>query len=248
MSVFEPILQSFAAPWTPSNPRLHFLILEEQPIGTVLTTLTALDADAPIESFRLSANPYFEINNVTGTIRTSARIDYEAIKEIAVTATVVDTGVPQLTATAQLLIDVISANDNGPAFEQSAYEFAVPENSVAGTVIGRVGATDADDGVFGEIVYSLVGDEARHLRIDADTGVLTVFNVTHFDRERSAEVSVTAVATDKAPITTRKVAIVPVSICGGNKWRFSVCVCVWFVLTCVSFVGVSGSGDDSGRE
>lgn len=41
-------------------------MLEEQPIGTKLTTLQATDADSNIEEYHLSANDYFEINNLTG--------------------------------------------------------------------------------------------------------------------------------------------------------------------------------------
>lgn len=41
-------------------------MLEEQSIGTVLTTLQATDADSNIEEYHLSENDYFEINNITG--------------------------------------------------------------------------------------------------------------------------------------------------------------------------------------
>lgn len=202
--------QVFSPPWTPTNPRLNFHVIEEQPIGSALTTLTAHDDDSNIESFELSANPYFEINNVTGLIRSTARIDYERVKVVPLTATVRDSGIPQLSATAQLSVEVINLNDNRPHFNASQYEFAVLENAPRGTVIGRLEAYDEDAEFFGEIVYALVGDEARHFAVDADTGVVSVANATFFDRERRPEVSVTAVATDKAPITTRKSTTVPV--------------------------------------
>lgn len=56
----------FAPPWTPSLPKLTFQILEEQPIGTILTTLQATDADSSIDEYRLEPNEYFTINNSTG--------------------------------------------------------------------------------------------------------------------------------------------------------------------------------------
>lgn len=80
-------------------------------------------------------------------IRTIARIDYETIKEIALTATVTDTGIPQLTSTAQLLIDVINTNDNEPIFNLSEYQMKVLENSPKGTVVGKIVANDNDDGM-----------------------------------------------------------------------------------------------------
>lgn len=40
--------------------------MEEQAIGTKLTQLQASDSDSNIEAYHLSANDYFEINNITG--------------------------------------------------------------------------------------------------------------------------------------------------------------------------------------
>lgn len=86
-----------------------------------------------------------------GLIRTIARIDYETIKEIVLTATVTDTGIPQLTSTAQLLIDVINTNDNEPIFNLSEYQMKVLENSSKGTVVGKIVANDNDDGMYTQI-------------------------------------------------------------------------------------------------
>lgn len=52
-----------------ANPKLSFQILEEQPIGSVLTTLQATDADSNIEEYHLERNNFFEINNVTGMVK-----------------------------------------------------------------------------------------------------------------------------------------------------------------------------------
>lgn len=40
--------------------------MEEQAIGTKLTQLQATDSDSNIEAYHLSANDYFEMNNLTG--------------------------------------------------------------------------------------------------------------------------------------------------------------------------------------
>lgn len=83
----------------------------------------------------------------TGLIRTTRRIDFETVREIALSATVTDTGIPQLNATALLLIDVINANDNEPKFKERDYRMEVLENAPKGSVVGRVEATDADAGM-----------------------------------------------------------------------------------------------------
>lgn len=154
-------------PWTLSNPKLHYSILEEQPVGTVLTQLQATDADSNIAEYKLEPNDYFEINNITGLlnahllcafaiqlhyfnqsgqIRTIDRIDYEQIREIVLKATVTDTGIPQLSATAQLIVEVTNMNDNEPHFQYPEYRMSVAENAIKGSVVGKVEASDADEG------------------------------------------------------------------------------------------------------
>lgn len=139
----------FALPWTETSPRLSYQILEEQPIGTILTTLQATDKDSNIDEYRLEPNDYFDINNITGVIRTKARIDYESVQQFRLNAIVTDTGIPQLSSTAELLIDVINTNDNDPYFKVSEYNFNLLENSAEGTIVGRVEASDNDKGELG---------------------------------------------------------------------------------------------------
>lgn len=81
-----------------------------------------------------------------GLIQTKARIDYEKIKKISLTATVTDVGVPQLTSTADIIVNVINTNDNDPMFNSSEYRMNVLENSPRGTVVGKIEAKDNDDG------------------------------------------------------------------------------------------------------
>lgn len=90
-----------------------------------------------------------------GLIQSIKRIDYEKIKEINLVATVTDTGIPQLTSTASIVVDVINTNDNDPAFYMNEYVFKVLENSPKGTVIGKIDAKDDDDGNKLSIVYCI---------------------------------------------------------------------------------------------
>lgn len=65
-------------------------------------------------------------------------------------------------------------------------------------------------GAFGDISYSLVGDQSKHFNIDAESGVITVQNSSYLDRERQKEISFAVMASDKAPVTTRRSTVVPV--------------------------------------
>lgn len=70
-----------------------------------------------------------------------------------VTAT--DNGLPPMTATAQLVVNVLDANDNDPYFTKSSYEFQVEENKSAGALVGKVSASDVDIGENSALRYSL---------------------------------------------------------------------------------------------
>lgn len=67
--------------------------------------------------------------------------------------TVTDTGVPQLTSTAQVFVNVININDNPPHFNESEYQLNVNENAMRGTSIGFVHAQDADEGNYEWFYY-----------------------------------------------------------------------------------------------
>lgn len=186
--------------------------MEEQPIGTTLITLQASDEDSTIGEFGISNNEYFEINKTTGVIKTKTRLDYEKIKEIQFIATVTDTGIPQLTSTSQITVDILNTNDNEPKFSKSEYHFNITENSPRGTVVGKVEATDEDAGAYGEISYSLVGENHNFFIIDSYTGSIMVANSTILDHELISEIVLTVVAKDKAPENIQRSAIATIYI------------------------------------
>ncbi|XP_070137828.1 cadherin-87A [Drosophila bipectinata] len=202
----------FNAPWSVEQPQIKLQIVEEQPIGTVLTTLQATDEDSSIGEFNISENDYFAINQTTGVIYTIAQLDYEAVKEVKFLATVSDTGVPALTATADVVVDIINLNDNEPKFTQSDYYFNITENSTRGTVAGKVEAHDGDVGVFGEITYTLIGENNKYFSIDAYTGNVMVANSSILDHEQIKELTLSVVAQDKAPATVQKSATATIHI------------------------------------
>lgn len=81
-----------------------------------------------------------------GLIRTKSRIDYEKVKLIKFNVTVTDTGVPQLTSTAQINVKIININDNAPQFNETEYHLNVNENAMKRTSVGSVYAHDTDEG------------------------------------------------------------------------------------------------------
>ena len=104
--------------------------------------------------------PYLSINEITGEILvTDIPIDRETYTNITVVVTASDLGDPSLNVSIELDIIVNDLNDNTPEFNATTYSFNVLENSVVGTVVNSVSASDNDDGVNSQLVFSFQTDD-----------------------------------------------------------------------------------------
>ncbi|KAJ8670760.1 hypothetical protein QAD02_002019 [Eretmocerus hayati] len=203
----------FARPWTRSDPRYSIEMQEEQPTGAIVGAFTATDTDNSIANYAIEPpSPYFNVNNVTGIVRTSQVIDFEETKQLEFTIVAYDTGVPQLSATAKVTVTIINVNDEDPKFQKEAYFATVKENSPPGTHVTIVKAVDADEGPFGDVTYSLIGEHASDFNIGHETGEITVGAATVLDRESVPEITISVLASDNAPPNSRRTTSVPVVI------------------------------------
>lgn len=206
---FPPI---FPPPWSPESPSIHVTVAEELPRGSLLTTITASDVDSNIGGYSL-ANPseHFALDNATGVVTVKSRLDYETQPELSFVVVAHDTGVPTLSATTTVIVELENINDEEPVFSEAVYDAEVAENSPPGTSVITVKATDADKGEFGVVTYSLAGDHHEHFAIDR-SGLVTVRNGALLDRETLAGVVLRVVATDTAPENQRRQSSVPLHI------------------------------------
>ncbi|XP_012545103.1 cadherin-87A [Bombyx mori] len=195
-----------------SQPSYLQSMVEEQPVGTVLETFTATDRETPISAIIIHPpNPYFEIDNRTGLVKTTQRIDYEKVHSINFTLIAFDSGVPQLTTTAGVTVEILNANDEDPLFDTEGYEAKVLEHSEAGTEVVTVHASDKDEGEYGEVRYSLSGDMSL-FTIDPISGVVTIAPGADIDREAVTEIWMRAVASDNAPQHLKRSTSVPLHV------------------------------------
>lgn len=203
----------FGKPWTMEKPYYSIEMQEEQPTGAVVGAFTATDADSNIAGYAIEPpSPYFNIDNVTGIVRTSQRIDYEETKQLEFTVVAYDSGVPQLSSSAKVTVSIINVNDQDPVFEQQVYNASVKENSPPGTHVAMVKAVDADEGPFGHVSYSLIREHASDFNIGHETGEITVGAATVLDREIVPEITITVMASDEAPLDSRRSTTVPVVV------------------------------------
>ncbi|KAJ3588389.1 hypothetical protein NHX12_011982 [Muraenolepis orangiensis] len=155
-----------------------------------------------VQSYILQENRHFILNTQT----TSAGIKYaelvleheldrEEQQEMQLLLTALDGGSPQRSGTVTIDVTVLDANDNAPVFSQAVYEASLPENAPLKTHVITVSATDADDGVNGEVTYefSKMSDKSRKLfSLDLQTGHVTVIGDIDFEEGSKYELYVEA--------------------------------------------------------
>lgn len=95
--------------------------------------------------------PKRAINEATFLIRVKnqTQLDYEKVTELNYKVVAREVATEKKFSSVPLKIFIRDANDMAPLFSKQIYEFSVQENSQAGTLIGKVQATDPDSGNFG---------------------------------------------------------------------------------------------------
>ncbi|XP_034546740.1 protocadherin gamma-A11-like isoform X12 [Notolabrus celidotus] len=122
-------------------------------------------------------------------------LDRERHPHLSLKLIAVDGGTPQRSGTVNIDVNVLDANDNAPVFNQSVYKVSVMENTMRGTKVITVNATDADTGSNGLISYSLSktkGSAADIFYIDEKTGTISVNGLIDYEKHRKYEVRVEA--------------------------------------------------------
>uniref|UniRef100_A0A3B4UY56 Cadherin domain-containing protein n=1 Tax=Seriola dumerili TaxID=41447 RepID=A0A3B4UY56_SERDU len=123
------------------------------------------------------------------------KLDREKQKELNLLLTALDGGSPQRSGTVVIHVTVLDANDNAPVFSQTVYKASLPENSPPDTIVIKVSATDADEGVNGDVTYQfghVSDDDVNVFSIDPKTGEIRVTGVIDFEERSSFETRVKA--------------------------------------------------------
>lgn len=90
-----------------------------------------------------------------GEIKALATLDRESIPSYSFDIIAKDNGSPRKNTTVTVNVKVLDENDNEPQFDQLSYAFNVSEDASPNTEVGRVLAQDKDEGLSGEVVYSI---------------------------------------------------------------------------------------------
>lgn len=127
--------------------------------------------------------PLFSIDSRSGLIYAKSSLDREERQQYTFLVFARDKGVPSLTSSASVTINVLDVNDERPAFIRSTFDCYILEKQPIGTRVGNVSAVDMDSVANRQMTYSIVpvAGDADSFEIESATGVLK--SRVSFDRE-----------------------------------------------------------------
>jgi hypothetical protein len=197
-----------------------FSVNENSPVGTVVGTVAATDADAgqTLTYTITGGNPSgaFAIDSATGqiTVANPSALNYESTSILGLVVQVTDNGSPAQSASAGIIVHVNDVNET-PAFVLTG-PYSVAENSAAGTTVGLAIATDPDAGQT--LTYSILGgNTGGAFTINPSTGLISVANPAALNFETTPSFSLTVVATDNGTPSLSASTIVPIHLTNVNE-------------------------------
>ncbi|XP_067374391.1 protocadherin gamma-A11-like isoform X20 [Channa argus] len=175
-------------------------ISESAEKGNLFSIEEAHDADIgqnSVQRYILQKNDNFILSVDSNKVELvlENKLDREKQKDLNLLLTALDGGSPQRSGTVVIHVTVLDANDNPPVFSQAVYKASLPENSRVDTIVITVSATDADEGVNGDVTYDfghVSDDDANVFFIDPKSGEIRVTGVIDFEVRSSFEMRVKA--------------------------------------------------------
>ncbi len=151
----------------------------------------------------------FEIDQSNGDLRLSpgASLDYETRARYLLTVSVTDNGSPSLSAAANMAINVQDENDTAPTIFPNQV-FHVAEDAAVNTSVGTVNASDRDTVGSLQGFAIVAGNDDGIFTIDAQSGVIRVFNSDPLDFDLKSSYSLAIQVSDGVQLS----AVTPVTI------------------------------------
>nr|XP_046151213.1 protocadherin gamma-A5-like isoform X17 [Oncorhynchus gorbuscha] len=169
-------------------------IPEDSRLNTVIAMMSVNDPDSENNGkvhCEINENVPFTIKSTSNafySLITDSDLDRERASEYNISVTCSDEGVPSLSSSVTLTLQISDVNDNAPVFERSSYEAYIIENNTPGLSIFTVKARDADWNQNARVSYILEDSSVNgvpvssYVSVSADSGVIHA--VRSFDYEQ----------------------------------------------------------------
>lgn len=139
----------FRCAWWRSDRPKHCKLIH---FFSFLFKIAPLKNNSPFYSYHFLLGP-----SSLGLLFLYTPLDYETQRFHRLTVRAVDHGLPSLSSTQTITVEVGDVNDQSPVFDQNIYNASVAENRDPGEPVVRVSATDEDSGNNYQLFLSSCG-------------------------------------------------------------------------------------------
>ena len=208
-----------------SLPQYQAPVLETEPVGKVVVTVTATDGDTGTNGqvfYHIeSSNPpgFFGIGRKNGSIFVAKPLNYEFSEEIVLGVMATDGGRNPRSATVTVRISLLDANDNRPVFTKQEYNGYIAENTAPGVLIVNVTASDPDRDDGGQVVYSITNANLLgSFEINPTSGEIRSKVTFDYEVQRLYELNILAKDQATPPLESQPMAKVFVHVTSVNEY------------------------------
>ncbi|XP_042165382.1 protocadherin beta-16-like isoform X35 [Oncorhynchus tshawytscha] len=200
---------------------------ENSPIGSLVVTVTATDADEGANgdvtygfgSISDEVNQLFSLNPKTGEINIAGFMDYEkeSIYELSIQAKD-NSG---LTSFVNIIVDIKDVNDNAPIIFIKSLKNPIPEDVLPGTEVGIINVQDKDSEGNRQVRCSIQQNVPFKLN-PSIKNYYSLVTTSELDREIISDYNITITATDEGtpPLSSSKTIHLSVSDVNDNPPTF----------------------------
>ncbi|KAJ4946527.1 hypothetical protein JOQ06_024192 [Pogonophryne albipinna] len=218
---------------SPTFPEENYTleVLESAIVGSRFQMEGAHDLDVGLNSlqtyklnndqyFRLETEEFGEDGKVPFLIL-QRPLDREHAAQLWLHLTANDGGKPSKSGTINITVNVSDVNDNPPVCDKQKYTVTIKENAPAGTFLLTVNASDSDEGMNGEVEYSLRskhrGASSEPFDLNRKTGKLTVKGGLDYEEKQVYEIKVLAADKGAVSLSTQCNVVVRVEDVNDNQ-------------------------------
>ncbi|XP_061541620.1 protocadherin beta-16-like [Phycodurus eques] len=177
-------------------------VTENSPVGTIVATVSASDADGGLNS-KISysitntmdnVRNIFQINQDNGQVSLIGNIDFEKSKYFQINLLASDEG--GLTDSCKLIIDVQDVNDNKPVINIMSKSNVISEDAEINTAVTMINTEDLDSEENGK-VNCFINENVPFVLKTTKKYYYSLVTDGDLDRERSAEYNISVTCCDE---------------------------------------------------
>ncbi|XP_061755810.1 protocadherin gamma-A5-like isoform X8 [Nerophis ophidion] len=185
-----------------TQPTYKATVTENSPVGTIVATVTASDADQgsnakitySITNALDDVRKMFEVDKETGEVKLIGNIDFEQSRNYQINILASDEG--GLTDSCNIIIDVQDMNDNKPEISIMSKSNIISEDAQLDTVVTMINIEDKDSGENGNVLC-FISDNMPFILKTSTNNFYSLVTDGELDRERSSEYNITVMCSDE---------------------------------------------------